>query len=245
MAISDKLQELLDIKQDIKVAIKNKDVDMTGVAFAGYAGKIDELPAVVELTQAQYDALDTTDLIWGLPEIVTGTCSSVGYNPIGTACSLEGDKMIVSGEDLGITSQVTINPYYQEWLISEEDDNITWSNIDSIVDYPPYQPEQGEEEVYVGLLSQSGQYFNYQSTTLHNQIKNKVSSNIDGFQGLSGSGVAYVKLQTNWDDGQSTFYEKGVAFIVPFTWAKDPCYELTCQPSSVDDNTYYLIVEEE
>ena len=113
MAISDKLQELLDIKQDIKVAIKNKDVDMTGVAFAGYAGKIDELPAVVELTQAQYDALDTTDLIWGLPEIVTGTCSSVGYNPIGTACSLEGDKMIVSGEDLGITSQVTITTYYK------------------------------------------------------------------------------------------------------------------------------------
>ena len=161
MAISDKLQELLDIKQDIKTAIENKGVDMTGgsqgetwvinespntnyfsfdvsfisneqpyvnlrlegdlhitgivynlpnlqgyviayengndgyywtyeayrtitfetaptgdlltwlqanavkqttgVAFAGYAGKIDLLPAVVELTQAQYDALSVYD----------------------------------------------------------------------------------------------------------------------------------------------------------------------------------------
>ncbi len=61
MAISDKLQDLIDIKQDIKVAIENKDVDLTGVAFAGYAGKIDVLPAVVELTQAQYDALSVYD----------------------------------------------------------------------------------------------------------------------------------------------------------------------------------------
>ena len=61
MAISDKLQELLDIKQDIKVAIENKDVDMTGVDFSGYAGKIDMLPSVVELTQAQYDALSVYD----------------------------------------------------------------------------------------------------------------------------------------------------------------------------------------
>ena len=43
MAISDKLQELLDIKQDIKEAIENKDVDLTGVTFDGYAGKIDEI----------------------------------------------------------------------------------------------------------------------------------------------------------------------------------------------------------
>jgi len=57
MAISDKLQELLDIKQDIKEAIENKDVDLTDVAFSGYAEKIHEIPAVVELTQAQYDAL--------------------------------------------------------------------------------------------------------------------------------------------------------------------------------------------
>lgn len=61
MAISDKLQELIDIKQDIKQAIVDKGIDMTGVAFAGYAGKIDLLPAVVELTQAQYDALPVYD----------------------------------------------------------------------------------------------------------------------------------------------------------------------------------------
>ena len=61
MAIADKLQELLDIKQDIKTAIENKDVDLTGVDFGGYAEKIDALPAVVELTQAQYDALSVYD----------------------------------------------------------------------------------------------------------------------------------------------------------------------------------------
>jgi len=44
MATSDKLQDLIDIKQDIKVAIENKDVDLTGVDFGGYAGKIDEIP---------------------------------------------------------------------------------------------------------------------------------------------------------------------------------------------------------
>ena len=43
MAISDKLQELLDIKQDIKVAIENKGADLTGVDFGGYAEKIDEI----------------------------------------------------------------------------------------------------------------------------------------------------------------------------------------------------------
>ena len=61
MGMSDKLQELLDIKQDIKVAIKNKDVDLTGIDFGGYAEKIDVLPIVVELTQAQYDALSVYD----------------------------------------------------------------------------------------------------------------------------------------------------------------------------------------
>ena len=61
MAISDKLQELIDIKQDIKVAIENKDVDLTDVAFGGYAEKIDELPAVVELTQEEYDELESYD----------------------------------------------------------------------------------------------------------------------------------------------------------------------------------------
>jgi hypothetical protein len=44
MAISDKLQELLDIKQDIKEALENKGVDLTDVAFSGYAEKIDEIP---------------------------------------------------------------------------------------------------------------------------------------------------------------------------------------------------------
>lgn len=41
--ISDKLQDLIDIKQAIKEAIENKGVDMTGVPFTEYADKIDEI----------------------------------------------------------------------------------------------------------------------------------------------------------------------------------------------------------
>ena len=61
MSVADKLLQVNQVKQDIKVAIENKGVDMAVVAFGGYAGKIDVLPAVVELTQAQYDALSVYD----------------------------------------------------------------------------------------------------------------------------------------------------------------------------------------
>ena len=61
MATRDKLQDLIDSKQDIKEAIENKGANLTGVDFGCYAGKIDSLPAVVELTQAQYDALSVYD----------------------------------------------------------------------------------------------------------------------------------------------------------------------------------------
>lgn len=43
MSISNKLTELNGIKQGIKQAIVDKGVDMTGVDFSGYAGKIDEI----------------------------------------------------------------------------------------------------------------------------------------------------------------------------------------------------------
>lgn len=43
MSISNKLTELNSIKQGIKQAIVDKGVDMTGVDFSGYAGKIDEI----------------------------------------------------------------------------------------------------------------------------------------------------------------------------------------------------------
>ena len=61
MSIASKLLQVNQVKQDIKTAIENKDVDLTGVDFGGYAEKIDALPAVVELTQAQYDALSVYD----------------------------------------------------------------------------------------------------------------------------------------------------------------------------------------
>ena len=55
MAISDKLQELIDIKQDIKTAIENKDVDLTDVDFGGYAEKIDEIPLPKEEQEVTVD----------------------------------------------------------------------------------------------------------------------------------------------------------------------------------------------
>ena len=61
MSVADKLLQVNQVKQDIKVAIENKDVDLTGIDFGGYAEKIDVLPVVVELTQAQYDALSVYD----------------------------------------------------------------------------------------------------------------------------------------------------------------------------------------
>jgi hypothetical protein len=59
--LTDNLTALIGVKNNIKTALENKGVDMTGVKFGGYAGKIDVLPAVVELTQAQYDALSVYD----------------------------------------------------------------------------------------------------------------------------------------------------------------------------------------
>ena len=61
MSVADKLLQINQVKQDIKVAIENKDIDLTGFDLVGYAGKIDVLPAVVELTQSQYDALSVYD----------------------------------------------------------------------------------------------------------------------------------------------------------------------------------------
>ena len=43
MTTVEKLNYLISIKSDIKTAIENKGVDMTGVSFLGYAGKIGEI----------------------------------------------------------------------------------------------------------------------------------------------------------------------------------------------------------
>jgi hypothetical protein len=43
MNLIDNLNAIENCKNDIKNALINKGVDMTGVAFSGYAGKIDEL----------------------------------------------------------------------------------------------------------------------------------------------------------------------------------------------------------
>ena len=50
MTTVEKLNYLISIKQDIKTAIENKGVDMTGVSFLGYAGKIGEIVSGVGYT---------------------------------------------------------------------------------------------------------------------------------------------------------------------------------------------------
>ena len=50
MTTVEKLNNLISIKQDIKTAIENKGVDMTGVSFPGYASKIGEIVSGVGYT---------------------------------------------------------------------------------------------------------------------------------------------------------------------------------------------------
>ena len=46
----------------------------------------------------------TSELVWGQPSISSQSfCFSPGYNPIGNPCSVEGDKMVVAGADIGMT----------------------------------------------------------------------------------------------------------------------------------------------
>ena len=71
MAISDKLEELLVIKQDIKEAIENKGVDLTDVEFRGYPEKINQIE-----TGGETDPLITLYALhsWRSPsETTTGT----------------------------------------------------------------------------------------------------------------------------------------------------------------------------
>lgn len=50
MTTVEKLNNLISIKQDIKTAIENKGVDMTGVSFPGYASKIGDIASGVGYT---------------------------------------------------------------------------------------------------------------------------------------------------------------------------------------------------
>ena len=50
MTTVEKLNYLISIKSDIKTAIENKGVDMTGVSFLGYASKIGEIASGVGYT---------------------------------------------------------------------------------------------------------------------------------------------------------------------------------------------------
>lgn len=65
MSIADKLRELLQIKSDLKIAISDKGVEITeNLPFNKYAIKIGEIPKgslVLQMTQADYDALAEKD----------------------------------------------------------------------------------------------------------------------------------------------------------------------------------------
>ena len=50
MTTVEKLNNLISIKSDIKTAIENKGVDMTGVSFPGYASKIGEIASGIGYT---------------------------------------------------------------------------------------------------------------------------------------------------------------------------------------------------
>ena len=59
MTTVEKLNNLISIKSDIKTAIENKGVDMTGVSFPGYASKIGEIASGIgytdrDIIQARY-----------------------------------------------------------------------------------------------------------------------------------------------------------------------------------------------
>lgn len=83
MNLIDNLNAIKDCKDAIEIALKNKGVDMTGVAFSGYAGKINELqissgdtpstPSADYIYSNGYlvDATETNDIITFIPyEIV-------------------------------------------------------------------------------------------------------------------------------------------------------------------------------
>lgn len=71
MTTVEKLNNLISIKQDIKTAIENKGVDMTGVSFLGYASKIGEIVSGVGYTDRdviearyQYDISNSASFVY-------------------------------------------------------------------------------------------------------------------------------------------------------------------------------------
>ena len=61
MSIASEITRLQTAKANIKTAINNKGGSLTTETISSYATAINSLPAVVELTQAQYDALSVYD----------------------------------------------------------------------------------------------------------------------------------------------------------------------------------------
>ena len=59
--ISYQVERIQNAKADLKTAINSKGGSITYEKLDKYAGKINTLPVVVELTQAQYDALSVYD----------------------------------------------------------------------------------------------------------------------------------------------------------------------------------------
>ena len=106
MAISDKLQELLDIKQDIKVAIENKGVALTGVEFGGYANKILDISGGGGMTYEDYAR--TLYLAWGKSnQFATAWEHSLIVDPLeisasGSPMRSRGKEQYPNGETEGV-----------------------------------------------------------------------------------------------------------------------------------------------
>ena len=271
MAISDKLQDLIDIKQDIKTAIENKDVDLTGVDFGVYAVKIDLLPAVVELTQAQYDAFPATfKLVWGQASPITlfvwndtGTKINV-FNGNGIA-DLSAPYNTISGSHIFATESEIASSY------------TTSGGIKALVTGHKWSPSNSSEYNTAGYkIDKSGNFFgnivegdaNYLVIPCDDLWDYGQASVVLRIEDI-GSGNSYWKL-TRVDktfSGSPKVYESiaGVPPVVDYnpigiscsiegkkmiasgtdTGMPSDCYELTCysKETTYDDNTYYLIVE--
>ena len=102
MTTVEKLNYLISIKSDIKTAIENKGVDMTGVSFLGYASKIGEITSgdgytdrdIIEV-RYQYNIANSASFVYSsafeyknVQTVSLPNCLYVGYKGFCSCASL-------------------------------------------------------------------------------------------------------------------------------------------------------------
>ncbi len=147
----------------------------------------------------------------------------------------DGETVKISGrlydiQNQDIAKSCVLDAYYQNWPSYIEDNVITWNTPSSIrysegQEYPSFAPGSRPVIENVGIISTTGQTFNFTyGSTLYNELKFACLSLVDtingGTYGESGTGWFKVKVQTYWQDYGGTFYEKGVALVIPFTYQR-------------------------